>query len=191
MTPDSRHDLWHDAVNRRDPSFDGVFLVAITSTRIYCRPVCPSRIARPENRRFFLTRAEAEAAGFRSCKRCRPELGMGETPLEAVPRLAKTAVAQISSGALNGQSVQSLALALGMSDRHLRRALGRELGASPFSLALAQRLRAATTLLADRRLTITHIAYASGFQSLRRFNAAFRQHFQMSPTEWRQRETPG
>lgn len=189
MTPEIGHELWHDAVNRRDPSFDGVFFVAITSTRIYCRPVCPSRVARPENRRFFVSRADAEASGFRACKRCRPELGSGETPLEAVPRLAKTAVAQITNGALNGQSVQSLALALGMSDRHLRRAVGRELGTSPFGLALAQRLRAATSLLADRRLTITHVAYASGFQSLRRFNAAFRQHFQMSPTEWRQRET--
>ena len=104
-------------------------------------------------------------------------------------RLAKSAIAQISSGALNGQTVQSLAFALGMSDRHLRRALGREVGTSPFGLALAQRLRTAIALLADRRLSITYVAYASGFQSLRRFNAAFRQHFQMSPTEWRRQET--
>jgi AraC family transcriptional regulator of adaptative response / DNA-3-methyladenine glycosylase II len=191
MTSDSLHAIWHEAVNRRDPSFDGVFLVAITSTRIYCRPVCPSRTARPENRRFFTSGAAAEASGFRACKRCRPELAPGDTPLDAVPRLAQQVVAQISGGALNGQTVQELALALGTTDRHVRRALGREVGASPFSLALARRLQSATALLADTRLSITHIAYASGFQSLRRFNAAFRQHFQMSPSAWRQRQTPG
>jgi AraC family transcriptional regulator of adaptative response / DNA-3-methyladenine glycosylase II len=187
MTSDAREPLWHEAVNRRDASFDGVFFVAITSTKIYCRPVCPSRPARPENRRFFESRTAAESSGYRACKRCRPELAPGQTPLDAVPRLAQLAVAEISSGALNGHSVQALAQTLGMSDRHLRRALEREVGASPFRLALAQRLRAATDLLADARLSITHVAYASGFQSLRRFNAAFRQHFQMSPTEWRQR----
>ena len=179
------HDVWHQAVNTRDASFDGVFFVAIATTRIYCRPVCPSRLARPENRRFFDTRAAAEASGFRACKRCRPELGHGESPLDAVPRLAQHAVAHITDGALNGQSVQALAQTLGMSDRHLRRAFAREIGASPFRLAMAHRLRAATALLADARLSITHVAYASGFQSLRRFNAAFRQRFQMSPTEWR------
>ena len=189
MTLDAHHTIWHQAVNTRDPSFDGVFFVAITSTRIYCRPVCPSRLARPENRRFFASRAAAESSGFRACKRCCPELAPGETPLDAVPRLAQQAAAQISGGALNGQSVKSLAIALGMSDRHLRRALEREVGASPFRLALAQRLRTATNLLDDARYSITHVAYASGFQSLRRFNAAFRQRFQMSPTEWRQRGT--
>lgn len=177
----------HDAVNRRDPAFDGVFFVAITSTRIYCRPVCPSRLARPENRRFFDSREAAEAAGYRACRRCRPELRAGETPLDALPRAARTAVEQISSGALNGQSVQSLAQSMGLSARHLRRALGREVGASPVRLAHAQRLRAATALLADARRTITQIAFASGFQSLRRFNAVFRQHYRMSPTEWRRR----
>lgn len=189
MTPDARDATWHHAVNMRDPSFDGVFFVAITSTRIYCRPVCPSRLARPENRRFFESRAAAEAAGFRACRRCRPELPSGETPLDAVPRLAQTIAARISDGALNGETVQALAQSLGMSDRHLRRALGREVGASPSGLALAQRLRTAVNLLADARLSITHVAYASGFQSLRRFNAAFRVHLQMSPTEWRQRQT--
>ena len=189
MTFDARDAVWHQAVNTRDRSFDGVFFVAITSTRIYCRPVCPSRMARPENRRFFASRTAAEASGFRACRRCRPELAPGETPLDAVPRLAQQATAQIFDGALNGQSVKALALTLGMSDRHVRRALERELGVSPFRLALAHRLRAATDLLGDTRHSITHVAYASGFQSLRRFNAAFRQHFQMSPTEWRQRET--
>ena len=184
---ESTYTTWHRAVDTRDPSYDGVFFVAITSTRIYCRPVCPSRPARPENRRFFTSRADAEAAGFRTCKRCRPELAPGQTPLESVPRLAQKAAERISVGALNGRTVKSLAGELGMSERHLRRALGREIGASPFSLALQQRLETATRMLRDTSTPITRVAYASGFQSLRRFNAVFRERFQTSPSDWRRR----
>src|SRR4051812_28528254 len=129
---DCSTDTLHRAVDSRDPSFDGVFFVAITSTRIYCRPVCPSRIARRENRRFFQSRDAAEDAGYRACRRCRPELSRGETPLDAVPRLAREAAEKISAGALNGKPVTALARELGMSERHLRRALEREIGASPF-----------------------------------------------------------
>lgn len=186
---ESKNAVWHHAVDTRDPAFDGVFFVAIMSTRVYCRPVCPSRTARPENRRFFPSRAAAEESGFRPCLRCRPELAPGETPLESVPRLARTAAKKIADGALNGRSVKSLALDLGMSERHLRRALEREIGSSPFDLALAQRLTTATKLLAETRTPITQVAYASGFQSLRRFNAAFREHYRLSPTEWR-RQSP-
>ena len=178
---------WHHAVDTRDPAFDGRFFVAITSTRIYCRPVCPSRLARRENRRFFASPEAAEAAGFRACRRCRPELPRGEASVDAVPRLAQSAVERISSGALNGRSVKELAGELGMSDRHLRRALAREIGASPSRLALAERLVAAKRLLADTRQPITQVAFASGFQSLRRFNAVFREHFQTTPSEWRRR----
>jgi len=176
---------WHHAVDTRNASYDGVFFVAITSTRIYCRPVCPSRVARRENRRFFLSRVAAEAAGYRACRRCRPELTASESPLSAVPRLAHRAAARISAGALDGRSVRDLAQDLGMSERHVRRAIGRELGESPFHLALNQRLLTATRLLRDTREPITRIAYSSGFQSLRRFNVAFRERYQMSPTQWR------
>jgi len=187
VVADLQHIAWHKACDSRDPSYDGVFFVAIKSTKIYCRPICPSRRARHENRRFFGSHADAEAAGFRPCKRCRPELAPGDAPVDAVPRLAQRAVARISSGALNGKSVRTLAGELGMSERHLRRAIGREMGASPFDLALAHRLQTATRLLSETRQPITRIAYESGFQSLRRFNAAFRQRFEMSPTEWRRR----
>jgi AraC family transcriptional regulator, regulatory protein of adaptative response / DNA-3-methyladenine glycosylase II len=186
-TPDTA--TWHNAVDTRDPAFDGVFYVAISSTRIYCRPVCPSRLARRENRHFFLSRDEAEHSGFRACKRCRPELAPGQAKVDAVPRLAQKAAEHISAGALNGRSVKELARDLGMSERHVRRAVEREMGASPFHLALAQRLQTATRLLLETRSSITRVAYASGFQSLRRFNAAFRQRFQMSPSEWR-RQAP-
>ena len=181
--------LWHHAVDNRDPAFDGVFFVGITSTKIYCRPICPSRTARQENRRFFLSRDAAEQSGYRACRRCRPESARGQTPLEAVPRLAKSVASRISAGALNGRSVKALAGELGTSDRQLRRALERELGASAVDLALAQRLEAATRLLAQTATPVTQVAYASGFQSLRRFNAVFRERFRMSPSEWR-RQTP-
>ena len=178
---------WHRAVDSRDPLFDGVFFVAITSTRIYCRPVCPSRLARRENRRFFTSCADAERSGFRACKRCCPGRAHGEAPVDAVPRLAHRVVARISSGALDGRTVGSLAGELGMSERHLRRALTREMGVPPFRLALEQRLANAARLLTETRHLITRVAYASGFQSLRSFNAAFSRRFAMSPTEWRRR----
>ena len=183
--------IWHHAVDTRDPAFDGVFFVAITSTRVYCRPTCPSRLARRENRRFFHARAEAEQSGYRACKRCRPELAQDQTPLEVVPRLARTAAARISAGALNGRTVKALAVDLGMSERHLRRALDREIGASPVDLATEQRLVTAIGLLVDSSTSVTQIAYVSGFQSLRRFNVVFRERFQMSPSEWRKTHSRG
>lgn len=189
MAPEIADAALHTAVDTRDPSFDGVFYVAITSTRIYCRPVCRSRMARRENRRFFATRVDAEQAGYRACRRCRPELKPGDTPLEVVPRLAQQAVAHIAEGALDGQSVKTLARSMGKSDRHVRRILKREIGASPTTVANAKRLLTASELLRATQHSVTHIAFASGFQSLRRFNAAFRQRFAMSPTEWR-RQTP-
>ena len=177
--------IWHHAVDTRDPSYDGVFFVGITSTRIFCRPTCPSRLARRENRRFFHDRADAEQSGFRACRRCRPELAFAQTPLAVVPRLARTAAAQIAAGALNGRSVKALAVDLGMSERHVRRALDREIGASPLDLATEKRLVTAMELLSDTGTSVTQIAYVSGFQSLRRFNVVFRERFHMSPSAWR------
>jgi AraC family transcriptional regulator of adaptative response / DNA-3-methyladenine glycosylase II len=179
-------ETWQHAVDTRDPAFDGVFFVAITSTRIFCRPSCPSRLARHDHRRFFLTLVAAERSGFRACRRCRPELAPGHTPLDAVPRLARKAAEQISAGALNGRPVKALAADLGMSERHLRRALEREIGASPLDLALAQRLRLAHQLLTETATPVTQVAFASGFQSLRRFNAVFRERFHSSPTQLRE-----
>ena len=179
---------WHNAIDAKDPAFDGVFWVGIASTRIYCRPVCPSRRARRENRRFFESRDAAVAAGFRACLRCRPEALRGETPLDAVSRLARAAAAQISDGALEGRRVSALASDLGMSERQLRRALGRTVGATPLDLAMSQRLERAIHMLTDSSAPVTRVAYDSGFQSLRRFNVVFRERFAMSPTEWRLRD---
>ncbi len=173
------------AVNARDARFDGVFFVGITTTRIYCRPVCPSRAAQDHHRRFFDTAAAAESAGFRPCLRCRPELAPGRAVCDAVSRLAHAAVHRISGGALNGRSVEDLARELDVSERHLRRALERELGVSPLELAQTHRLLLAKRLLADTDLSVTDIAYASGFQSLRRFNTVFRERYGMSPSALR------
>ncbi|MBC7790344.1 MAG: helix-turn-helix domain-containing protein [Anaerolineae bacterium] len=176
-------DVCERALNARDARFDGIFFVGIITTRVYCRPVCPARVSYHDHRRFFDTAASAERAGFRPCLRCRPELAPGRATVDAVPRLAWVAAQRIGAGALNGGDVTQLARELGVSDRHLRRALQRELGVSPAELAQTHRLLLAKRLLADTSLSVTHIAFASGFQSLRRFNAAFRERYRLSPSE--------
>jgi AraC family transcriptional regulator of adaptative response / DNA-3-methyladenine glycosylase II len=178
-------DVYARALDARDARFDGVFFVGIITTRIYCRPVCPARVSYHDHRRFFRSAAAAERAGFRPCMRCRPELAPGLALIDAVPRLARDAANRIAAGALNGHSVSELASDLGVSERHLRRALEREIGASPLELAQTHRLLLAKRLLADTGLSITRIAYASGFQSLRRFNAAFRAQYRMPPSALR------
>jgi len=175
------------AVDARDQRFDGVFFVGITTTRIYCRPCCPSRLAYDRHRRFFDSAAAAERAGFRPCMRCRPELapGRGATALAAVSRLAQVAAQRIAAGALNGRSVADLASELGVSERHLRRALEREVRVSPLALAQTHRLLLAKRLIVDTDLPMTRVAYASGFQSLRRFNTVFRAQYRMPPSALR------
>jgi AraC family transcriptional regulator of adaptative response / DNA-3-methyladenine glycosylase II len=184
-------EIYHQALNARDARFDGIFFVGITSTGIYCRPVCPAKVSYPNRRRFFQTAAAAEQAGYRPCLRCRPELAPGRAVLDAVPRLATIAAHRISAGALNGRGVPDLARELGVSERHLRRALEREIGVSPVELAQTCRLLLAKRLLAETSLPVTRIAFASGFQSLRRFNAIFRERYRMSPVALRRgtRET--
>ena len=173
------------ALGARDARFDGLFFVGITSTRVYCRPVCPARVSYPDRRRFFESPAAAESAGFRPCLRCRPELAPGRAIIDAVPRLAHIAAHRIEAGALNDGTVAELARDLGVSERHLRRAVEREIGVSPLELAQTHRLLLAKRLLADTTLPVTRIAFASGFQSLRRFNAVFRERYRMSPSALR------
>ena len=175
------------AVSSRDPRFDGVFFVGISTTRIYCRPVCPARVSYPERRSFFDTAAAAERHGFRPCLRCRPELAPGRALCDAVPRVARDAALRIAAGALNGRGVGDLARELGVGERHLRRAMERELGVSPVELAQTHRLLLAKCLLTDTALPVTRVAFASGFQSLRRFNSVFHERYRMSPTTLRRR----
>ena len=175
------------ALDSRDARFDGLFFVGITTTRIYCRPVCPARVSYRDRRRFFDSAAAAEEAGFRPCLRCRPELAPGCALMDAVPRLAHTAASRIAAGALNGRGVGQLASELGVGERQLRRAMEKELGVSPVALAQTHRLLLAKCLLTDTPLPVTQIAYASGFQSLRRFNAVFRERYRLNPSALRRR----
>lgn len=181
-------DVCERALDARDPRFDGIFFVGITSTGVYCRPTCPARVSYTDRRRFFDSAASAERAGFRPCLRCRPELAPGRAPMDAIPRLARVAADRIAGGALNGHGVAELAHELGVSERHLRRALEREIGVSPIELAQTHRLLFAKRLLADTSLSVTRIAFASGFQSLRRFNSVFRERYRLSPRALRRPE---
>jgi AraC family transcriptional regulator of adaptative response / DNA-3-methyladenine glycosylase II len=185
--------LSYRALQSRDARFDGRFFVGVTSTRIYCRPICPATTPREDRCRFFASAAAAERRGFRPCLRCRPELAPGDggtltgapASVDAVATLARTAAARITAGALDGGTVAELAAALGVSDRHLRRAVDRELGASPSELAQTRRLLTAKQLLTDTSLSMTRVAQAAGFSSLRRFNALFQQRYRLAPSALR------
>jgi AraC family transcriptional regulator of adaptative response / DNA-3-methyladenine glycosylase II len=178
-------ETFYRALRARDPRFDGVFFIGVTTTGIYCRPVCTARPPRRDRCVFFKRPAEAEAEGFRACFICRPELAPGNAPVDAVPRLAESAVRRIEQGVLNDASVEELAAELGVTDRHLRRAMVDTLGVSPVELAQTARLAFAKRLLQDSGLKLADIAFASGFQSVRRFNSAFRARFDRSPTQVR------
>jgi AraC family transcriptional regulator of adaptative response / DNA-3-methyladenine glycosylase II len=178
----------YQALRARDTRFDGRFFVGVSSTGIYCRPVCTARTPRRENCSFYGSAAAAEAAGYRPCLRCRPELAPGNASVDARTRIAHAAADLIENGALNGDPVDSLAGRLGVTDRHLRRVFQAEYGVSPVQYAQTQRLLLAKRLLTDTSLPVIEVAMASGFSSLRRFNALFRTRYRLSPTALR-RET--
>jgi AraC family transcriptional regulator, regulatory protein of adaptative response / DNA-3-methyladenine glycosylase II len=169
------------AVRARDRRFDGRFFVGITSTHIYCRPICTARPANRRNMRFYSNAAAAEGAGFRPCLRCRPERAPGLAPVDALSRLVGATMAGIEEHALSSARVGELAASLGISDRHLRRVTEAELGVSPIQLAQTQRLLLAKRLLRETSLSQTEIAFASGFGSVRRFNALFKSRYGLSP----------
>src|SRR5271168_897635 len=174
-------DACYRAVRARDRRFDGRFFTAVASTGIYCRPICPVRPPKRENMRFYSSAAAAEGAGFRPCLRCRPERAPGLAPVDSVSRLVSAAMAGIEEHALSSARVGDLAASLGVSDRHLRRVTEVELGVSPIELAQTQRLLLAKRLLRDTSLDLTDIAFASGFGSVRRFNALFKSRYGLSP----------
>lgn len=178
-------DTCYRAVAARDRRFDGRFFVGVQTTGIYCRPVCPARTPARARCRFFGRAAEAEREGFRACLRCRPELAPGHGPVDAVPRLVASALARIDAGFLNDRSVDELGAALGVTARHLRRALADALGLSPVELAQSRRMALAKQLLQDSALSMAEVALASGFGSLRRFNALFRSRFGRPPSALR------
>jgi AraC family transcriptional regulator of adaptative response / DNA-3-methyladenine glycosylase II len=173
------------ALAAKDSRFDGLFFVGVKTTGIYCRCVCTARSVRRENCTFYSNAAAAEQAGFRPCLICRPELAPGRARVDAVSRLAAAAVRRIEDGALTDTSLTDLALELGVSGRHLRRAVVEHCGVAPVELLQTQRLLEAKRLLMDTALPIGDVAYASGFSSLRRFNTLFRDRYRLTPTEIR------
>jgi AraC family transcriptional regulator of adaptative response / DNA-3-methyladenine glycosylase II len=184
MTQDSA--ALYSAFASRDPRFDGVFYVGVTSTGIYCRPVCTARTPKATNCRFFTSAAAAEKASFRPCLRCRPELAPGNAPVDDARRIASLLANRIEEGlADQGASLERIAEQFGWSSRQIRRMVHKELGVSPIELVLTRRLLLAKQLLTETTLPVTDIAYASGFASLRRFNDAFSSRYGMPPTRLR------
>jgi AraC family transcriptional regulator of adaptative response / DNA-3-methyladenine glycosylase II len=175
------------ALRARDARFDGRFFVAVSSTRIYCRPVCTVKPPRRENCRFYPSAAAAESAGYRPCLRCRPELAPGNASVDATSRVAQAAASLLEDRALDAAGLPAVATRLGITDRHLRRAFGAEFGVSPVEFAQTQRLLLAKRLLTDTALPVTEVAFASGFGSLRRFNALFRERYRLQPAQLRRR----
>jgi AraC family transcriptional regulator of adaptative response / DNA-3-methyladenine glycosylase II len=176
----------YNAYASRDPRFDGVFYVGVTSTGIYCRPVCTARTPRAANCRFFGSAEAAEKARFRPCLRCRPELAPGNAPVDDARRIAGLIVQRIDEGMLDdGAGLERVAAQFGWSARQIRRMVQQELGVSPMELVLTRRLLLAKQLLTETGLPIAEVAFASGFSSLRRFNDAFSGRYGMPPTRFR------
>ena len=171
----------------RDARFDGRLFIGVTSTGVYCRPVCRVRTPRRENCRFFDTRAQAEAAAFRPCMKCRPEIAPGLSHTDSSRTLADTAARMIEHAvhAAEAARLPAIAARLGVTDRHLRRIFLAAHGVSPHDYLNTQRLLLAKQLLTDTGQPVTQVALASGFESLRRFNAAFLQHYRFNPTQLR------
>jgi AraC family transcriptional regulator of adaptative response / DNA-3-methyladenine glycosylase II len=175
------------AVSARDPRFDGWFIVAVTSTHIYCRPSCPALTPKRSNVRFFATPAAAQAAGFRACKRCRPDASPGSPEWNIREDLVARAMRLIADGVVEREGVAGLARRLHFSERHLHREMLRELGAGPQAIARAHRAQAARTLVETTSLDFAAVAFAAGFGSIRQFNDTIRDVFASTPSELRRK----
>ena len=187
---DQDHRRLYNALTARDARFDGVFFVGVTSTGIYCRPVCPVRTPKAANCRFFDTPQEAEQEGFRPCLRCRPELAPGNAPVDDAQRIAQLIVQRLEEGHLDEHAgLEEIAEQFELSSRQIRRIIQKELGVPPIQLLLTRRLLLAKQLLTETTLPITEVAFASGFSSVRRFNDAFNRRYGMPPTRLRRKAT--
>src|SRR3954467_14400421 len=177
-------ETWYRALQSRDQRFDGLLFVGVTSTGIYCRPVCPARTAKRENCRFFGSAAAAQEAGFRPCLRCRPESAPDLASWRGTSNTVSRALALIADGALDGlgANVETLAERLGLGERQLRRLFQQHVGASPIAVAQTRRVLFAKQLIHQTRMPMTEIALAAGFGSLRRFNETFQELFHRPPS---------
>jgi AraC family transcriptional regulator of adaptative response / DNA-3-methyladenine glycosylase II len=178
------------AVQSKDARFDGWFFTAVLTTRIYCRPSCPVVPPKPRNMSFYPSAAAAQQAGFRACKRCRPDAAPGSPEWNERADLAARAMRLIKDGVVDRDGVAGLAAALGYSTRQIERQLQAEVGAGPAALARAQRAQAARLLIETSTLPMADVAFAAGFSSLRTFNDTVRGVFGLSPTQLRQRGVP-
>lgn len=172
----------------RDPRFDGKFFVGVLSTGIYCRTVCPAVAPKEENVRYFDSAIKAAQAGLRPCLRCRPDSAPGSNPWKGTGTTLDRAIGLIEAGALSGEhglTVEALADKLGISSRYLNKLFTSGFGTSPKQFALYRQLMFAKQLLHQTQLPITQVALAAGFNSIRRFNEAFQQSLQLTPTQLR------
>ena len=183
----SQNDSFYAAFKAKDTRFDGRFFVGISSTGIYCRPVCKAKQPKPENCTFYLTAAEAEQAGYRPCMLCRPELAPGNAITDAVAALAHRAARMLEESCGSGISLETLAGRLGCTGRHLRRVFKAQFNVSPVQYAGTCRLLLAKSMLTDTSLSVLDVAMAAGFGSLRRFNELFKKHYNLSPTALRKK----
>ncbi len=184
-------DTCYRALLARDQRFDGRFFTAVTSTGVYCRPICPARTPARANIRFYPHAGAAEAAGFRACRRCRPEASPGSPDWNVRADLTGRAVRLITDGYVDEHGVDGLARRLAVTERHLRRLLVSELGAGPLALARTMRLQTARRLLAETTMPVTEIAFASGFSSVRQFNASFAEAYGGPPSSLRRPSRAG
>jgi methylphosphotriester-DNA--protein-cysteine methyltransferase len=178
-------DACYRAAQAKDARFDGWFFIAVTTTKIYCRPSCPARTPLRHNIRVYPTAAAAQQAGFRACKRCRPDATPGSPEWNSRSDLVARAMRSIADGVIDREGVSGLAKRLGYSERHLTRLLTAEVGAGPLALARAQRAQTARTLIETTDMSATNIAFASGFASVRQFNDTVRDVFATTPTQAR------
>ncbi len=181
----ANNDILYKALLKRDPEFDGRFFVCVKTTGIYCRSICPARKPKRENCEFVGTREEAEAKGYRACKRCRPETAPGSPAWKGTGASVSRALKILSIQTGDGLTISGLADKLGMGERHLRRLFKEHLGTTPNTMLQTRRLTLARQLLAESSLPISRLAFVAGFGSIRRFNDAFRKEFGTTPTEFR------
>jgi AraC family transcriptional regulator of adaptative response / DNA-3-methyladenine glycosylase II len=173
----------YQAFASRDARFDGRFFVGVSSTGIYCRPICRVRMPKPENCTFYESPAAAERSGFRPCLRCRPELAPGSAPVDAASRLAQRVAMALQSE--DEEGLEALAARFSVSERHMRRVFAGAFGVSPIEFLQTRRLLTAKRLLTDTGMPVSEVAWASGFSSLRRFNALFQDRYRLKPLELR------
>jgi len=173
------------AVQSKDPRFDGWFYTGVVTTGIYCRPSCPAVLPKRANVRFFPSSAAAHGAGFRACKRCRPDAAPGSPEWNVRADVVARAMRLIADGVVDRGGVGELARRLGYSDRQLHRLLSGEVGAGPLALARAQRAQTARVLLETTDLAVADVAFAAGFASVRQFNDTIREVFALTPTALR------